>query len=105
MESKKFNIISKILILIFGLVSIFLGFERLEISAVISNPTENFYYNFYFGVISFPSRIDGSGYGIWYNLIVYFIFIINKKNINKPVKKHQFFFFISGSYLFLLDTI
>ncbi|MFX1573724.1 MAG: hypothetical protein ACFFB0_13320 [Promethearchaeota archaeon] len=76
MEAKIFNVICKIVILILGILGIFLGFERIEISGVISNPPVNFYHNFYFGVIYFPSRIVGSGYRIWYNLIVYIIFII-----------------------------
>ncbi|MFX0083888.1 MAG: hypothetical protein ACFE94_19220 [Candidatus Hodarchaeota archaeon] len=75
MESKVFNITFKIVILIFGIASVFLGFERVEISGVISNPTEFFIHNLHFGVISFPSRIVGSGYEICYNFVVYFIFI------------------------------
>ncbi|MFX0138947.1 MAG: hypothetical protein ACFFDN_35225 [Candidatus Hodarchaeota archaeon] len=76
MESKSFNIISKILILIFGIASLFLGFERIEILGVITNPSDTFFHRFYFGMISYPSRVDGTGYGIWYNNVIYNIFVL-----------------------------
>lgn len=75
-ESRTCNIIAKVLILIFGIASFFLGFERIEISGVVSNPSEILYHNFHFGVFYFPSRVSGSGYVIWYNFIVFLIFII-----------------------------
>lgn len=75
-DSRTCNIITKVLILIFGTISLFLGFGRLEISGVVSNPTEILSHNFYLGVIPFPSRISGSGYGIGYNFIIFYIFII-----------------------------
>ncbi|MFX1567598.1 MAG: hypothetical protein ACFFCV_04430 [Promethearchaeota archaeon] len=67
---------AKILILIFGTLSFILGFGRLGISGVVSNPTEILTHNFYLGVIPFPSRISGSGYGIGYNFIIFYLFII-----------------------------
>jgi hypothetical protein len=62
--------------LIFGIASLFLGFESIEITGVINEPSQTFYHYFYFGVISYPSRIDDSRYGILYNSIVYYLFVI-----------------------------
>lgn len=76
METKIFTIIFKILILIFGIISIFLGFERIEISGTTTNPVDTINLNYYFGVTSFPTRFVGSGYGITYNNVVYLLFII-----------------------------
>lgn len=75
-EPRTFYFISKILILIFGIASLFLGFESLEISGTITESQETFYHLFYFGVISYPSRIDRSGYGIVNPVIVYYLFVI-----------------------------
>ncbi|MFW9936584.1 MAG: hypothetical protein ACFFD5_02990 [Candidatus Thorarchaeota archaeon] len=76
MKLKVFNIIFKSLILIFGIISILLGFERIEISGVATNPVDIFYFNYYFGITYSPARYDGAGYGISYNNLIYVFFLI-----------------------------
>ncbi len=64
------------MILIFGITSVLLGFISIAITGISTNSTDTFFYNFTFGVLSIPSFVRESGYGIVYNSIIFLIFNI-----------------------------
>jgi len=77
-DTVKFNIITKILIILFGILTIFLPVVMVVISGDATNPTQTFIFYFRFGIVYFPQTFSEEVYGIGasYNVPLYTMFVI-----------------------------
>ena len=74
----KFNILTKILIIFFGIATILAPVVMVVVSGEATNPTQTFIFYFRFGIVYFPKTFSEEVYGIGasYNVPLYTTFVI-----------------------------
>lgn len=74
----KFNIITKFLIILFGILTIFSPIVMVVVSGEATNPIQTFIFYFRFGIVYFPQTFSQEVYGIGasYNVSLYTTFVI-----------------------------
>ncbi len=76
-NTKKINFIFKILILLFGVITILTGhFFYSNVTAVIANPPGTVYISFRFGILFIPTNFFGENYTYTYDTSLYVVFAI-----------------------------
>ena len=76
-NTKKINLIFKILIILFGVITIFGSyFFYSNVTAVISNPSGSAYISFRFGILFIPTNFFGENYTYTYDTSLYVVFVI-----------------------------